>query len=224
MVENSANGAYYCLFVFNHTSVPEIKREREKKWDAHLEKIAKKYARQCLWEHNAKRGRVGENLYATNGPMVPETGVEDWYLEVFDYTYETLNCTPGKMCGHYTQIVWANSDKVGCSTYFCDKLQGLDNKNLSILVCNYSPPGNIVGWQPYKKGTSCSECPAGFKCIDKLCTSKSSAAAHKPNAEGINTPQAITEGNQGNTQPGGNSALCYNFVLILIMLAVLHSV
>ncbi|XP_041052050.1 peptidase inhibitor 16-like [Carcharodon carcharias] len=151
------------------------------KWDTHLENIAKKYANKCLWKHNTNRGKVGENLFATNGPLDPPTGVEDWYLEVFDYTYENMSCSPGKMCGHYTQVVWANTDKVGCASHFCDKLQGLDNKNLSILVCNYAPPGNIVGRVPYRKGIPCDACPAGFQCINKLC--------------GVETPQAtaVTE-------------------------------
>ncbi|XP_048467797.1 peptidase inhibitor 16-like [Rhincodon typus] len=179
------------------------------KWDTHLEKIAKKYANKCLWKHNTNRGNVGENLFATNGPLDPATGVEDWYLEIFDYTYENMSCTPGKMCGHYTQVVWATTDKVGCASQFCDHLQGLDNKNLSILVCNYAPPGNVVGSTPFKKGIPCSECPAGFQCVNKLCASKSK-----------------TTGPQGkeSTQHNENSALCYDFVFTLVMLTISYSV
>ncbi|XP_072335931.1 peptidase inhibitor 16-like [Scyliorhinus torazame] len=183
------------------------------KWDTHLEKIAKKYANKCLWKHNKDRGRVGENLFATNGPLDPPIGVEDWYLEIFDYTYENMSCVPRKMCGHYTQVVWANTDKVGCASHFCDKLQGLDNKNLSILVCNYAPPGNVVGFLPYKKGIPCSACPAGFQCLNKLCS------AERPQA--INT--AGTTGKE-NTNHNENPTLCYNFVLTLVMLAVSYSV
>uniref|UniRef100_UPI00398F4039 peptidase inhibitor 16-like n=1 Tax=Pristiophorus japonicus TaxID=55135 RepID=UPI00398F4039 len=154
------------------SEVPDATNMLRMKWDGHLEKIAKKYANKCLWKHNPNRGKVGENLYATNGPLIPENGVEDWYLELIDYTYETMTCTPEKMCGHYTQVVWADTDKVGCSTHFCNKVLGLDYKNISILVCNYAPPGNYVGEKPYKKGTPCSECPAGFECIDTLCSTK----------------------------------------------------
>ncbi|XP_051891058.1 peptidase inhibitor 16-like [Pristis pectinata] len=161
------------------SEVPDATNMLRMRWDAHLEKIATKYANKCLWKHNPNRGRVGENLYATNGPLDPAKGVEDWYLEIYDYTYDTMTCTSGKMCGHYTQVVWATTDKVGCSVHFCDKLQGLDNKNLSILVCNYAPSGNVVGFKPYKKGVPCSECPSGYKCIDKLCTSRSSPAGMK---------------------------------------------
>ncbi|GCC26799.1 hypothetical protein chiPu_0005219 [Chiloscyllium punctatum] len=68
-----------------------------------------------------------------------------------------------------TMVVWATTNKVGCASYFCDHLQGLENKNLSILVCNYAPPGNIVGSRPFKKGISCSECPDGLQCVNNLC-------------------------------------------------------
>ncbi|XP_051891059.1 peptidase inhibitor 16-like [Pristis pectinata] len=142
------------------------------KWDNDLEEFAFKYAKECTWGHNEKRGRTGENLYAITGTVNLKLAVEKWYLEVADYTYDTMECTPMKMCGHYTQVVWADSDKMGCASHFCDELKGLDEKNLSILVCNYLPPGNVAGDHPYKKGTPCSECPDGFKCIDNLCTSE----------------------------------------------------
>ncbi|XP_062922544.1 peptidase inhibitor R3HDML-like isoform X2 [Mobula hypostoma] len=74
-------------------------------------------------------------------------------------------------------VVWATSDKVGCAAHLCDKLQGLNSENLSILVCNYAPPGNYVGSKPYKKGAPCSACPPEYKCIDKLCTSKAGTTA-----------------------------------------------
>ncbi|XP_067913296.1 peptidase inhibitor 16-like [Heterodontus francisci] len=141
-------------------------------WDKELGEIAVKYAQECIWGHNKDRGRTGENLYAVTGTLNLTEAVKKWYLEVADYKYETMDCTAQKLCGHYTQLVWANSDKVGCGSHFCDELQGLDYKNLSILVCNYLPPGNIIGENPYKKGIPCSECTDGTKCIDKLCTSE----------------------------------------------------
>ncbi|XP_078276504.1 uncharacterized protein LOC144605278 [Rhinoraja longicauda] len=142
------------------------------KWDDDLEEIAFIYAKECVWGHNKNRGRTGENLYAATGSVNLEGAVEHWYLEVSDYTYDTMECTPSKMCGHYTQVVWADTDKVGCASHFCDELEGLEDKNLSMLVCNYLSPGNVLGENPYKKGTPCSDCPDGFKCIDNLCESE----------------------------------------------------
>ncbi|XP_062921597.1 peptidase inhibitor 16-like [Mobula hypostoma] len=142
------------------------------KWDNDLEELALTHAKECIWEHNKNRGQTGENLYSVTGTVDLKLAVEKWYLEAANYTYDTMECSPLKMCGHFTQVVWADSDKVGCASHFCDVLQGLTDNNLSILVCNYSPPGNVLGQNPYKKGTPCSECPDGFKCIDNLCTSE----------------------------------------------------
>ncbi|XP_067863538.1 peptidase inhibitor 16-like isoform X2 [Heptranchias perlo] len=166
------------------SEVPDASNMLRMKWDTDLEEIAVKYTRECIWEHNNDRGETGENLYVATSPPSPEKAVEEWYLEVADYTYETMHCTPQKMCGHYTQVVWANSDKVGCASHFCDELQGLDYKNLSILVCNYLPQGNVIGQKPYKKGTPCKECPTGTKCIEKLCASELEPEPEpKPEAE-----------------------------------------
>ncbi len=39
--------------------------------------------------------------------------------------------------GHYTQIIWQNTNQVGCAI---TRAGGND-----ILVCRYNPPGNWVG-------------------------------------------------------------------------------
>ena len=68
--------------------------------------------------------------------------VNDLASEVLDYNYETNSCAPGKMCGHYTQIVWRDTEEVGCAKAICD-----DKSQL--WVCRYNPPGNYKGEWPY---------------------------------------------------------------------------
>ncbi|XP_069792552.1 peptidase inhibitor 16-like [Narcine bancroftii] len=80
------------------------------KWDNDLEEIASQYAKKCIWEHNKNRGQIGENLYAITSTVNLEAAVQKWHSEVIDYTYDTMECTPKKMCGHYTQVVWADSE------------------------------------------------------------------------------------------------------------------
>jgi hypothetical protein len=41
--------------------------------------------------------------------------------------------------GHYTQMIWKGSSRVGCALH---KAQRWD-----FLICRYSPPGNVVGQQ-----------------------------------------------------------------------------
>ncbi|KAL7985244.1 hypothetical protein Chor_003814 [Crotalus horridus] len=100
-----------------------------------------------------------------------ERAVEDWYIEYQYYNYSTLACKEGEMCGHYTQVVWATSERVGCGATFCETLELINDTDMHLFVCNYQPPGNIRGHKPYIMGASCSMCPEGYSCKDNLCDS-----------------------------------------------------
>ncbi|VAW28221.1 hypothetical protein MNBD_BACTEROID06-1038, partial [hydrothermal vent metagenome] len=113
-------------------------------WDETLAKTALKWARQlkkegCAFKHSRTKG-LGENLFmGTTGFYNPKDVVDSWGNEIENYNYEDNSCSG--VCGHYTQIVWATTKKVGCAKIKCD---GND-----IWVCNYDPPGNWVGQKPY---------------------------------------------------------------------------
>ena len=67
----------------------------------------------CIYGHNPDRHDqsttfefVGENLALTTAGAVDYVSlVQAWYDEVNDYTYSTMECAPGKACGHYTQVL-----------------------------------------------------------------------------------------------------------------------
>ncbi|MBN3281885.1 PI16 inhibitor, partial [Polyodon spathula] len=139
------------------------------KWDSALEAMAAQYATACIWDHNPERGETGENLFLTSGQLNGTHVVQNWYNEHLDYTFHTGSCTPGKMCGHYTQVVWANSNRVGCGEHFCETVEGIEQPRLTMLVCNYYPKGNNRGMKPYVSGPSCSRCPPDHICVEKLC-------------------------------------------------------
>ncbi|KAK9404433.1 peptidase inhibitor 16 [Crotalus adamanteus] len=141
------------------------------RWDSELETFAQNYSTQCTWEHNKERGNRGENLFAMTGYLDLERAVEDWYIEYQYYNYSTLACKEGEMCGHYTQVVWATSERVGCGATFCETLELINDTDMHLFVCNYQPPGNIRGHKPYIMGASCSMCPEGYSCKDNLCDS-----------------------------------------------------
>lgn len=48
--------------------------------------------------------------------------------------------------GHFSQIVWNSTTKVGCFTQYCpnglSNIGGATNIRPYFTVCNYSPPGN----------------------------------------------------------------------------------
>lgn len=121
-------------------------------WDAGIAQYAKAWAEYlkvnngCKMKHRSAAGKkekpYGENLYwSYNKKNKPEQVVNSWSSEAKDYNYATNRCKAGKICGHFTQVIWKNTTKVGCAMVTC----GLEE----VWVCNYSPHGNIVGQKPY---------------------------------------------------------------------------
>jgi uncharacterized protein YkwD len=125
-------------------------------WDPDLAAIAQAWAEQCidnepiagLVDHNAGRsdnypGYVGENIYGSGGTPTPEGAVGLWAAEEANYDYDTNSCAAGEVCGHYTQLVWRDSIKLGCGLAICSGLQ-----YGGTIVCDYAPGGNSGG-KPY---------------------------------------------------------------------------
>ncbi|BFZ19718.1 hypothetical protein BsWGS_22757 [Bradybaena similaris] len=149
-------------------------------WDPQLEHFAQSYAAQCKFEHNSDRQNVagfqyvGENLYAGTGDFDPKAVVQQWYSEINDYDYSSNTCTPGRGCGHYTQVVWAKTSAMGCGVTYCPRFNQARKIGFTegfLVVCNYGPGGNYIGEKPYEAGTPCSQCPSGTTCGQGLCAS-----------------------------------------------------
>nr|XP_060508729.1 cysteine-rich secretory protein LCCL domain-containing 2 [Panthera onca] len=153
-------------------------------WDEELERSAAAWAHECIWEHGPTGLLVslGQNLAVHWGRYrSPGFHVQSWYDEVKHYTYPYPHeCDPwcpercsGPMCTHYTQIVWAATNKVGCAVNTCQRMNVWGDvwENAVYLVCNYSPKGNWIGEAPYKTGRPCSECPPSYGggCRNNLC-------------------------------------------------------
>merc|ERR1719189_2510620 len=73
---------------------------------------------------------------------------DSWYSEEKDYDYatggKTAECEAiGSSCmiGHFTQVVWNGSTKLGCG-FAHGTSQGMQ---CTWAVCRYTPPGNYVG-------------------------------------------------------------------------------
>lgn len=140
------------------------------RWDPELAAFAKAYAQKCVWGHNKERGRRGENLFAiTDEGLDVPLAMEEWNHEHEHYNLSAASCAAGQMCGHYTQVVWGKTERIGCGSHFCEALQGVEETNIHLLVCNYEPPGNVKGQRPYREGTPCSQCPPNYRCQNALC-------------------------------------------------------
>ncbi|TRZ01150.1 hypothetical protein DNTS_017553 [Danionella cerebrum] len=144
-------------------------------WDESLRIVAEAYAAKCIWEHNPELDNLdlGENLFVSTGMINVSQGVQGWFDEYKNYDYNTTFCEENKMCGHYTQLVWADTSRIGCATHKCDTLKNLNFRKATILVCDYYPPGNYEGEQPYTTGMPCSKCPEHLPvCEDHLCVAE----------------------------------------------------
>eukprot|EP00117_Sycon_ciliatum_P016217 scpid52422/ scgid15743/ Peptidase inhibitor 16; Cysteine-rich protease inhibitor len=145
---------------------PPCKPLPEMSWDSTLARVAQDYADKCRWAHNpdpasdagGEFSSVGENLFISTSIKPDfESAVKAWVSEKVDYDYDTNSCRPGKVCGHYTQVVWDSSVKVGCGAAACDAQDTyqfpFDSAVFSkalIVVCNYAPAGNFINQRPYE--------------------------------------------------------------------------
>jgi virginiamycin B lyase len=94
---------------------------------------------------------VGENMYV-QWPANGVTGVNavTWFISEKQYYHydqddgngalgEPPGCTapPGSACGHFTQVIWKDTQYVGCGT-----ATETSSRNGKWYVCNYYPAGN----------------------------------------------------------------------------------
>jgi pathogenesis-related protein 1 len=116
------------------------------KWSLPLQAYATAYSLKrkldCKLEHS--HGRYGENLFwgSPYGYYNYTDAVNDWVSEKQYYDYNSNTCQPDQMCGHYTQVVWAKTERVGCAEVKC-------SNGDQFVACNYDPPGNWDGEKPY---------------------------------------------------------------------------
>jgi len=126
-------------------------------WDCILADSAYNYLAACpggsvsLAPHNANRatdyqtlggtGYVGENIYASTGSATPQAAVNNWMTEASSYDYSTNNIG---VAGHYTQVVWRASVRIGCAIVNCPNYTYHNT-----ILCDYAPGGNITTQKPY---------------------------------------------------------------------------
>jgi uncharacterized protein YkwD len=104
-------------------------------WDDTLALYAENYAKKCRFQHSSSP--YGENLAAGFPSII--AAVKVWYAENEHYSY----WRPGfsSRTGHFTQVVWKSTKRLGCGFANCDGKNGTPGK---FWVCEYGPPGNVT--------------------------------------------------------------------------------
>jgi len=152
-------------------------------WDPELARIAQRWADQCQFGHDIERGvsrfTVGQNVHEQSAfnddPVDFKRAIDGWYNEVsaFDNSdADDYAFNPGT--GHYTQIVWGETSKIGCGASIYRRGQFFKK----FVVCNYGKGGNLLRASMYKTGNPCSECPGNTVCSQQypgLCQSNGAA-------------------------------------------------
>jgi hypothetical protein len=160
----------------SHAGNDDAANELKLVWNDDLAKRAQDWANLCIWEHRlttdcSEKESVGQNLAITTaGNYDIAHFVDLWDEEKEFYSFQSGDCS--KVCGHYTQVVWATNMEVGCGIARCPKVEGSYN-NAWVFACDYSPGGNYQGQKPYVEGVPCSECSSvlkgGYMCKKNLC-------------------------------------------------------
>merc|ERR1712179_692177 len=105
-----------------------------------------------------------------------KAAIKAWYLEVvyFDSrgirSHKRTHGQGGPLeTGHYTTMVWADTEQIGCGQAYYKRNEGRRVPYKTFIVCNYATGGNIIGQEIYKTGPACSSCPQGYGCQKSLC-------------------------------------------------------
>lgn len=118
-------------------------------WDTKVAAAAQAVADSCSFQHSGNG--YGENIYAAAGSApTPTDVVNSWTSEKANYTYSSNTCGANKTCGHYTQVVWRDSLRLGCGQKTCTTGSPfIGFPTWQFWVCDYDPPGNFGGQRPY---------------------------------------------------------------------------
>ncbi len=161
-------------------------------WDTELETLAQKYINTDPKVHNTNRtipshptDYLGENMYwqskGTSAKLTPGTfngslAVTSWFNEVKYWNGNVTKFgsqTTTQVVGHFTQVVWADTTRVGCGVLDCVTVTPMTSYTMYSqkvsFVCDYWNGGNIINQAIYQVGTPCSRyggvCSSNFKFL-----------------------------------------------------------
>ncbi|KAL4475135.1 hypothetical protein ABPG74_001831 [Tetrahymena malaccensis] len=147
----------------NQSSQPQAANMMAMNWSTALEATAQAWASNMstVMTHSGSDKGYGENLAESGSSdkndYDPASHVQMWFDEVKLASWQTSyinNYQFGSSYGHYSQVVWAKSNSLGCGhSYFFD-----GSYYQHYTVCQYQAQGNYLGQAVYVQGTPCSQC------------------------------------------------------------------
>lgn len=156
----SGLGEYESTMVEQHNIYRAKHSAAGLEWDATLAQYAANTANTCVFEHDMSQGGggYGQNLASSGSSgnidslqlqTASDAVSKQWYGEVKNYgSFYGMDNPPSNVplgdYGHFTQLVWKATTKVGCATVKCaaGTVLSLDSW---YTVCNYKSPGNFGG-------------------------------------------------------------------------------
>uniref|UniRef100_A0A383WF23 SCP domain-containing protein n=1 Tax=Tetradesmus obliquus TaxID=3088 RepID=A0A383WF23_TETOB len=130
-------------------------------WDASLAESASRVVSSCNFKHSGLE-TVGENMAAfwdcydpqnTRPARALKGAIDSWYNEVAYYNFSNPGFYTNYNAGHFTQVVWLATSRIGCATAFCNGnfqidlswVSGRPPVSADMVVCHYAPAGNLIG-------------------------------------------------------------------------------
>ncbi|OAQ98147.1 hypothetical protein LLEC1_03072 [Akanthomyces lecanii] len=152
------SGGYQGTAIDYHNAYRKDHSAGNLEWDATLAQYAENTAKKCVFAHDMDQGgSYGQNLASvgssgdlgTQEAAVGKAIAEQWYQKEVGYYnfFGQSDPPPGadfSKFGHFSQLVWKDSQKAGCATVECPAGTVLPLASY-FTVCNYSPPGNFGG-------------------------------------------------------------------------------
>ena len=150
--ERSGGGAIAARALAAHNAERERLRLPRLKWNRKLESEAGEWARHLsrlgMLQHADQRGRnsTGENLWMGSAGGWPVEAMVGMFIDEKKHyrhgSFPDISRTGNWAdVGHYSQIVWRDTQEVGCAL--------VTGRGNDVLVCRYWPAGNVWGQKAF---------------------------------------------------------------------------
>ena len=182
------------------------------RWSTQLADVAQDWA-----NHLASQGgnsishrpnnRYGENIYwISGGNSSPSQVAAAWGSEIKYFVPNAVmpnlsNTGNWADVGHYTQLIWKDTSEVGCGVARINSTE--------IWVCNYNPPGNVLGQNPLTGNVTQSNPSSNLPIPDPAVAANSPKP--KPNSSALCNRGAVTRSAIRRGADGDRYQVYYDF-------------